>query len=77
MAKSNPDILAAGDCVEKEHFSIKKPVPCYLPGLAVIQGRLAAKRLAGFEIEFPGVLNNSDFQLFKNNITAIGLTEEQ
>ncbi len=77
METSNPDILAAGDCVEKEHFVTKQPTAGPLRGPAVIQGRLAAKRLAGFEIEFPGVLNNSACKLFDKSIAATGLTEEQ
>ncbi len=77
METSNPDILAAGDCVEKEHFITKQPVPGPLRGPAVIQGRLAAKTLAGFKIEFPGVLNSSACQLFDKSIAATGFTEEQ
>lgn len=77
LETSNSDILAAGDCVEKEHFVTKKPVPAQIRGPAVIQGRLAAKRLAGYEIEFPGVLNNVAVKLFEKNIAATGLTEEQ
>jgi NADH oxidase (H2O2-forming) len=77
LETSDPDILAAGDCVEKEHFVTKQPVPGMLRGPAVIQGRLAAKRLAGFEIEFPGVLNNCACKLFEKTIASTGLTEEQ
>jgi NADPH-dependent 2,4-dienoyl-CoA reductase/sulfur reductase-like enzyme len=74
---SHPDVLAAGDCVEKVHFITKKPVPGQLRGPAVIQGRLAAKRLAGYAIEFPGVLNNSVVKLFDKYIASTGLTEQQ
>jgi len=77
LETSDPNILAAGDCVEKEHFITKRPVPGLLRGPAVIQGRLAAKRLAGFEIEFPGVLDNSACKLFDKSIASTGLTEEQ
>jgi NADPH-dependent 2,4-dienoyl-CoA reductase/sulfur reductase-like enzyme len=77
LETSDPDILAAGDCVEKMHFITKKPVPGQLRGPAVIQGRLAAKRLAGYSIEFPGVLNNSAVKLFDKNIASTGLTAEQ
>jgi len=77
LETSDPNILAGGDCVEKEHFVTGKPVPGPLRGPAVIQGRLAAKRIAGFEIEFPGVLNNSACQIFDKSIAATGLTEEQ
>jgi len=77
LETSDPDIMAGGDCVEKEHFITKKPVAGQLRGPAVIQGRLAAKRLAGYEIEFPGILNNSVVKLFDKSIATTGLTEEQ
>lgn len=77
LETSDPDVLAAGDCVEKEHFITRQPVPGLLRGPAVIQGRLAAKRLAGFAIEFPGILNNSSCKLFDKSIASTGLTEEQ
>lgn len=76
LETSNPDILAGGDCVEKNHFLTKRPTFSHLRGTAVIQGRLAAKRLAGYEIEFPGVLNNSGTKLFDKSIAATGFTEE-
>lgn len=73
---SNPDILAGGDCVEKTNFITKKPTPGQLRGPAVVQGRLAAKRLAGYSIEFPGVLDAGGCRMFDMTITATGLTEE-
>jgi NADPH-dependent 2,4-dienoyl-CoA reductase/sulfur reductase-like enzyme len=76
LETSVPDVMAAGDCVEKRHFITRKPVPGQLRGPAVIQGRLAAKRLAGYEIEFPGVLNNSVVRLFDRFIGSVGLTEK-
>ena len=72
---SNPDILAGGDCVEKVNFITGKPDAGYLRGPAVMQGRLAAKRLAGYAIPFPGVLNASGCQMFDMVVTATGLTE--
>jgi len=73
---SNPDILAAGDCVEKKNFITQKPDPGRLRGPAVIQGRLAAKRLAGYDIKFPGVLNTGGCEMFDLTVSATGLTEE-
>lgn len=73
---SDPNILAGGDCVEKYNFITKKPTPGQLRGPAVVQGRLAAKRLAGFDIEFPGVLDAGGCKMFDMTITATGLTEE-
>lgn len=40
-----------------------------------MQGRLAAKRLAGYAIPFPGILNASGCQMFDMVVTATGLTE--
>ncbi len=73
---SDPNILAGGDCVEKINFITKKPTPGQLRGPAVVQGRLAAKRLAGYSIEFPGVLDAGGCKMFDMTITATGLTEE-
>lgn len=77
LETSNPDVIAAGDCVEKNHFVTKKPAPSQLRGPAVIQGRLAAKTLAGYRIEFPGILNNSAVRIFDKYIAATGFTDEQ
>ena len=76
LETSNPDVLAGGDCVEKIHYVTKKPAPSQLRGPSVIQGRLAAKRLAGYEIEFPGILNNSAVRLYDKYIAVTGLTEK-
>lgn len=73
---SHPDILAGGDCVEKLSFITKKPILSMLRGPAVIQGRLMAKRLAGFAIPFPGVLNNSAVRLFDKYYASVGLSED-
>ncbi|MFZ5453575.1 MAG: NAD(P)/FAD-dependent oxidoreductase [Thermodesulfobacteriota bacterium] len=76
LETSQPDILAGGDCVEKFHVITKKPVLSMLRGTAVIQGRLMAKRLAGYAIPFPGVLNNSAVRLFDKYYASVGLTED-
>ena len=49
LETSNPDVLAGGDCVEKIHYVTKKPASTQLCGPSVIQGRIAAKRLVGYE----------------------------
>ncbi len=76
LETSDPDVIAAGDCIENFHFVTKKPVPIQLRGPAVIQGRLAAKRLAGYEIPFPGLLGATAVRLFDKYIAAVGLSEE-
>lgn len=72
---SDPHILAGGDCVEKINFVTGKPEGGRLRGPAVMQGRLAAKRLAGYDIQFPGVLNAGGCQMFDLVVTATGLSE--
>lgn len=72
---SNADILAGGDCAEKINFITKKPTPGQLRGPAVIQGRLAAKRLAGIDVPFPGVLDAGGCKMFDMTVTSTGLTE--
>jgi NADPH-dependent 2,4-dienoyl-CoA reductase/sulfur reductase-like enzyme len=76
LETSNKDVLAAGDCAEKIHFITQRPTPSQLRGPAVIQGRLAAKRLAGHSIEFQGILNNSAVRIFDKYIAATGLSEK-
>jgi NADPH-dependent 2,4-dienoyl-CoA reductase/sulfur reductase-like enzyme len=73
---SDPDIMAVGDCVEKINFITQKPTPGQLRGPALLQGRIAAKRLAGYDIEFPGVMDAGGCKIFDMTITATGLTEE-
>lgn len=77
METSNPDVFAGGDCIDNIHFLTQKPAPIQLRGPAVIQGRLIAKRLAGYEIPFPGLLGNCAVKLFDKYIAATGLTETQ
>ncbi|KAB2889704.1 MAG: pyridine nucleotide-disulfide oxidoreductase [Desulfobulbaceae bacterium] len=74
---SDPHILAGGDCVEKWNFITGRPTPGQLRGPAVVQGRLAAKRLAGYAIEFPGVLDAGGCKMFDMTIAATGFTEER
>jgi NADH oxidase (H2O2-forming) len=75
LETSNPDVLAGGDCVENRHFITGAPVPIQLRGPAVIQGRLIAKRLAGYLIPFPGVLGNSALRVFDRYVASTGFTE--
>ncbi|MGM0425042.1 MAG: FAD-dependent oxidoreductase [Thermodesulfobacteriota bacterium] len=75
LETSDPDILAGGDCVNNKHFITGKPTPIQLRGPAVIQGRYIAKRLAGYDFPFPGLLGNSMVRLFGKYISATGFTE--
>lgn len=74
---SDPHVLAGGDCIENHHFITGNPTPIQLRGPAVIQGRAIAKRLAGFNLPFPGLLGNSATRLGDKYIAATGLTEAE
>lgn len=75
METSDPDILAGGDCANNFHFLTGKPTPIQLRGPAVIQGRFIAKRLAGYNFPFPGLLGNSAVRIADKFAAATGLTE--
>ncbi|GAB6096853.1 FAD-dependent oxidoreductase [Desulfatiferula olefinivorans] len=72
---SDPDILAGGDCVQKINVITGKPDAGRLRGPAVMQGRLAAKRLAGFNVAYPGVINAGGCRMFDMAISCTGLNE--
>jgi NADH oxidase (H2O2-forming) len=74
---SHPDIFACGDCVEKQNFITKKATGGQLRGPAVMQGRVAAMRLAGYDVEFPGVINSGGCYIFEKTVAATGFTEDQ
>ncbi len=76
LETSNPDILAGGDIVDKRHIVTGQVTPGQLRGPAVIMGRLIAKRLAGLDVPFPGVLNASACSLIDRHVAATGLTEQ-
>jgi NADPH-dependent 2,4-dienoyl-CoA reductase/sulfur reductase-like enzyme len=75
LETSDPDIMAGGDCIDNIHFLTGKPTPIQLRGPAVIQGRFIAKRLAGYDFPFPGLLGNSAVKLADKYVAATGLTE--
>jgi NADPH-dependent 2,4-dienoyl-CoA reductase/sulfur reductase-like enzyme len=77
LETSDPDILAAGDCADNNHFLTGRSNPGALRGPAVIMGRLAAKQLAGYKIPFPGILNASACSLIDLNVAATGFNVQQ
>ena len=77
LETSDPHILAAGDCADNKHFITGRSNPGALRGPAVIMGRLVAKRLAGYQIPFPGLLNASACNLVNLNVASTGFNEQQ
>ncbi len=72
---SDPDIYAAGDCVETMDLATRKP--CYWPmgSTANKQARVAANNLCGVRDVFPGVMGSSICKVFDYTAGKTGLTE--
>jgi NADPH-dependent 2,4-dienoyl-CoA reductase/sulfur reductase-like enzyme/rhodanese-related sulfurtransferase len=77
LRTTDPDIYAAGDCVEQRHAVTGKPV--WIPGAvpASIQGRVAANNICGGEEEFPAVTGAFIVKLFDWTAGRTGLTERE
>jgi len=75
MRTSDPDIYAAGDCVESADLVTNKP--CYFPlgSTANKQGRVAAVNLCGGNDRFAGVLGSTVCKVFDYCVARTGLTE--
>ena len=75
MRTSDPDIYAAGDCVEATDLVTGKP--CYVPmgSTANKQGRVAAINICGGQDRFPGVLGSTVCKVFDFCVARTGLTE--
>lgn len=75
MCTSDPDIYAAGDCVESKDILTGRP--CYAPlgSTANKQGRVAAINLCGGSDVFPGVLASTVCKVFDYCVARTGLTE--
>ncbi len=75
MQTSDPDIYAAGDCVECVDRVTGKS--CYMPmgSTANKHGRVAANNICGHEDKFPGVLGSTVCKVFNFTVGRTGLTE--
>ncbi len=74
---SDPNIYAAGDCVE--HYDLLTGRPAYVPlgSTANKQGRVAAVHLCGGDDRFPGILGTVLCQVFEYCVGRTGLTERE
>jgi NADPH-dependent 2,4-dienoyl-CoA reductase/sulfur reductase-like enzyme/rhodanese-related sulfurtransferase len=75
MRTFDPDIYAAGDCVECMDRLTGRP--CYVPlgSTANKQGRVVAVNICGGDEVFPGVLGSSICKVFDYCVGRTGLTE--
>lgn len=76
MRTNDPDIYAAGDCVETTHMVTG--LPTYVPygSVATKQGRVAAVNVCGGEERFAGVLHSAVCKVFDYCVARTGLTEQ-
>jgi rhodanese-related sulfurtransferase len=75
MCTSDPDIYAAGDCVEC--IDLLTGNACFVPlgSTANKQGRVAANNICGLSDTFPGVLGSTVCKVFDYCVGRTGLTE--
>ena len=77
MQTSDPDIYAAGDCVESLNLLTNKKVHAPMGDLANLQGRVAGENIImGNSVTFPGVLQTGICKVFDFSAGSTGLSEE-
>ncbi|NQT74098.1 MAG: FAD-dependent oxidoreductase [Chloroflexi bacterium] len=76
MATSDPDIFAAGDCVELKHLLTGQPIQLPLGSLANREGRVIGSNLGGGDERFGPVIGSAAVKVFDFNVAATGLTEK-
>ena len=76
MCTSDPDIYAAGDCVQCTDRLTGMPSYVPLGSTANKQGRVAAINICGGDEIFPGILGSSVCKVFDFTVARTGLTEK-
>ncbi|MGA2333251.1 MAG: FAD-dependent oxidoreductase [Syntrophales bacterium] len=74
---SREGVYAVGDCSEVFHKVAGRWVYIPLGDVANKQGRVAGQNIGGYPAEFPGVVGAQAFKVFKLEVAATGLTEEE
>lgn len=77
MQTSDPDIYAAGDCVQNTALLTGKPIYMPLGSTANKQGRIVARNICGAEETFPGILSTIACKVFDYSVAMTGLTEKR
>ncbi len=75
MSTADPNIFAAGDCVEMTHLLTGEPTYVPLGSTANKQGRVAAVNICGGNVTFPGVMGSTVCKVFDYCMACTGLTE--
>jgi len=74
LQTSDPNIYAAGDCIETTNLVTGKKSLAPFGSLANRQGRVVADNLAGIPSRFPGVIHSFVMKAFESSIGACGLS---
>jgi len=74
---SRENVWAVGDCCEAFHRVAGRWVYFPLGDIANKQGRVAGQNIGGSSVEFPGIVGAQAFKVFKLEVGATGLTEEE
>jgi NADPH-dependent 2,4-dienoyl-CoA reductase/sulfur reductase-like enzyme/rhodanese-related sulfurtransferase len=74
MTTSDPNIFAAGDCVELKHLVSGKAVLLPLGSLANREGRVIGSNLGGGDERFGPVVGSGAVKVFDMNVSSTGLT---
>ena len=75
LQTSDPDIYAAGDCVQMHDLLTGKPTYVPLGSTANKQGRVVAVNVCGGDEAFPGVIGSTVCKVFDYCVARTGLTE--
>lgn len=74
MQTSDPDIYAAGDCIELPHLVTGRRMSFPLGSLANREGRVAADNIAGIFCELKGAVGSFIVKAFDLAVGSVGLT---
>jgi NADPH-dependent 2,4-dienoyl-CoA reductase/sulfur reductase-like enzyme/rhodanese-related sulfurtransferase len=77
MLTSDPDIYAAGDCVETTHLLTGRPVYFPMGATAIKQARVAAVNICGGKNSFSGILGSCICKIFDYSVARVGLGEDE
>ena len=77
MRTSDPLIYSAGDCCEKYHRVIERPVLAPLGDTANKEGRIAGENMVGWDSRFNGIVGAACVKVFGLEVGVAGLTEEK
>lgn len=77
LQTSDPDIYAAGDCIEVNHIITQKQTYSPMGDLANLQGRIAAENMInGPEVKFSGTIQTAICRIFEYSAGATGCNEK-